>query len=122
MRLMGCSHCNEEERERLQEGIFYSEEVYERVALYIVEHGGRVQVERVDPGWVFHKVTFSFRSERRIGGGDSSPIYRYTLVDGGTVLVQTLRGRGFVPGHPNDYWTSLHIYREDDDGRKGNTR
>jgi len=104
--------------EGMLEGIFYSAEVHEQVALYIVKHGGRVQVERVDPGWVFHKVTFSFTSERRVGGRDASPVYQYTMGDGGTLFVQTLRGRGFVPGHPHDYWTLLSIYKEDDDGRE----
>ena len=100
------------------EGVFYCEEVHERVALYITEHGGKIQTERVDPAWIFHKVTISYTGTRRIGGGDFSPIYQYTMAGGGRVLVQSLRGRQPVPGHPDDYWTALYIYKEDDDGRK----
>ena len=99
-----------------REVTFYSGEVHERVALYITKHGGKVQSERVPPDWVFHKVTFSFTSERRIGGGDLSPIYLFKLVDGGRVLVQFIRSGLFVPGHPDHYWTTIYIYKEDDDG------
>ena len=106
----------------MPEGVFYSEEVHERVALYITEHGGKVQTERVDPGYIFHKVAISYTSTRRIGGGDHTPIYWYTLVDGGTLLVQTIRGISAVPGHPDDYWTVFYIYTEDgDDGKRTET-
>ncbi len=99
------------------EVVFYSEEVHERVALYIVEHGGKIQTERVDPAWVFHKVTFQYTGARRIAGGDYSPIYQHDLAGGGRLLVQTLRGRGSVPGHPDEYWTVFYIYEEDADGQ-----
>ena len=98
--------------------IFYSEQVDERVAQYITQHGGRVQTERVDPGWVLHKVTIEYTGAKRIGGGDNAPFYEYTLADGGRVLVQSLRGRGSVPGHPDHYWTALHIWKEGRDGEE----
>jgi|SRR5579884_4373231 len=104
----------------MPEEVFYSEEVHEKVATYIVEHGGKVQVERVNPGWVFHKITFHSKGTRRIGGGDYSPIYLHNLVDGGRLLVQYLRGKGTVPGHYDDYWTAFYIYTEDADGSKKN--
>ena len=96
--------------------IFYSEQVDERVATYIVQHGGKVQTERVDPGWAFHKVTIEYTRTKRIGGGDYSPIYEYTLADGGKLLIQNLRGRGSVPGHPDHYWTALYIWKEGSNG------
>jgi hypothetical protein len=103
----------------MPEEVFYSEEVAEQVAKYIVEHGGKVQVERVNPAWVFHKVTIPTKGTRRIGGGDYSPIYLHDLADGGRALIQYLRGKGAVPGHPDDYWVVCYIYREDaEDGRK----
>ena len=106
----------------MPEGIFYSEEVHERVALYIVEHGGKIQTERVDPGYVFHKVAFQYTGYKRIWGGDHTPIYQYTLPGSGTLLVQTIRGIGNVPGHPDDYWTVFYIYKEDDGGKREKTR
>ncbi len=97
----------------MPEVLFYSEEVHEQVAQYVTEHGGRVQTERVDPGWVFHKITFEYTNAILFGGANH-PIYRYILADGGSLLVQFLRGYGAVPGHPDQYWTTIYVYREED--------
>ena len=99
----------------MPEQIFYSERLDERVAQYIAQHGGRVQTERVQPAHVFHKVTVAYTSCVSIGG-DTAPIYRYTLVDGGILLVQFLRSYGYVPDHPDHYWTAIYIRKE---GRNG---
>ncbi len=96
----------------MPEIIFYSEQVDERVAQYIAEHGGKVQTERVDPGWVFHKVTIEYTKYTPCEGVNH-PVYLYTLADGGTILAQDLRGKGTVPGHPHHYWTALYIRRDD---------
>ena len=95
----------------MPEAIFYSEEVHPTVAQYITEHGGKVQTERVDPGWVFHKVSIEYTQYRRFGGGDNSPVYTYTLADGGLLLIQTHRSKGSVPGHPEAYWETLYVER-----------
>lgn len=100
----------------IYEEVFYSEEVDERVAKFIVEHGGKVQTERVDPGHVFHKVTIQYTSYRRVGGGDHSQVYEHILAGGARLLIQTLMGRGRVPGYPDEYWHAFYIYREDADG------
>lgn len=97
----------------MPEAVFYSEEVHPTVAQYITEHGGKVQIERVDPGWVFHKITIEYTQYNRFGGGDSSPIYKYVLADGGLLLIQTHRSKGLVPGHAEAYWETLYIERED---------
>jgi hypothetical protein len=102
----------------MPEGVFYSEEVNERVATYIVEKGGRVQVERINPAWVFHKITVNYTGTRRIGGGDHSPIYQYDLVGGGRLLIQCVRAKGAVPGHHDDYWSVFYIYKEDAGGKR----
>ena len=93
----------------MEEMVFYSEEVHEAVALYLTAHGCRVQVERQPPDYVFHKVTCPVKSCVRFGGGDQCPFYRYYLSNGTVFLEQTLRPYGTVPGHPNDYWTTLYI-------------
>jgi hypothetical protein len=116
---MGCPYRTDGRRYGMPEGIFYSEEVHERVALYITDHGGKIQTERVNPGWVFHKVTISYTGCKRIGGGDYSPIYQYDLSGGARLLIQCLRGKGSVPGHPDDYWSAMYIYTEDgEDGKR----
>jgi hypothetical protein len=100
----------------MSKAVFYSEEAHEQVAQYITEHGGKVQTERIDPGWVFHKITIEYTNCTPFGGVNH-PIYRYTLVDGGTLLVQFLRGYGAVPGHPDHYWTEVYVYREEGNGK-----
>jgi hypothetical protein len=99
----------------MPEAVFYSEEVHPTVAQYIAEHGGKVQTERVAPAWVFHKVTVEYTTCALIGGCNH-PIYRYTLADGGTLLVQILRAKGLVPGYPDQYWTALYV-RKGDNGK-----
>jgi hypothetical protein len=96
------------------EEVVYSKEVAESVALYITAHGGKVQTERVSPAWVFHKVSFFYTKYRWTGGViNQSPIYLYTLADGGQLLVQFIHAEGAVPGHPASYWASLYIYTEE---------
>ena len=96
------------------EEVVYSKEVTESVALYITQHKGKVQTERVDPAHVFHKVSFLYTKYKWIGGViNQSPIYLYTLADGGQLLVQFIHAEGAVPGHPESYWTLLYIYTEE---------
>lgn len=97
--------------------VVYIEECPESVALYITEHGGMITTERVDPAWVFHKVTFYYDNYTRFGGGDHSPIYKYALADGGQLLVQYIHSKGPVPGHDDAYWTVIYIERKGDDGK-----
>ena len=105
----------------MPEGIFYSEEVHPTVAQYITEHGGKVQTERVPPAWVFHKITIEYIAYALIGGSNH-PIYRYTLADGGTLLIQFLRAYGLVPGYPDHYWTTLLYVRKGDNGKDAAVR
>ena len=92
----------------MPEGIFFTDNLHEQVATYLVEHGGRVETETVG-SYVFHKVTIHIVSSVRIGGGDGSPIYRYTLADKGQLLIQFIRSKGAVPEHPEAYWVTMYI-------------
>ena len=102
----------------MPEVVFYSEEVAPPVKQFLKEHGGKVETEvytcAVSLPVVLHKVTFGYKNSLSVGG-DATPLYRYTLIDGAGMLVQFLRGYGAVPGHPNQYWTTLHVEREDDE-------
>ena len=92
--------------------VFFTENLHERVAAYIVEHGGQVETETVSP-YEFRKVILHITSCQRFGGGDSSPIYKYALADGGRLLIQFNRSKGVVPGHYEAYWVTIYIERED---------
>ncbi len=101
--------------------VVYGKEVPETVAKFIVQHGGKVQTERVDPAWVFHKVTFYYTSYRLFAGEvGESPTYKYTLKDGSQILVTYLNRGGDVPDPPTDSWTTIYIY-DGKDGRENGT-
>ena len=96
----------------MAEEVFFTEQLHEQVAAYIVEHGGQVETETVGSS-VFQKVTLPITSCNRFGGGDNSPIYKYALADGGQLLIQYNRSKGPVPGHYEAYWVTIYIQRGD---------
>ena len=97
----------------MAEEIFFTEQLHEQVATYLVEHGGQVETETVG-SYTFRKVTIRITSCIRFGGGDSSPIYKYALADGGRLLIQFNRSKGAVPGHDEAYWVTIYIQRGND--------
>jgi hypothetical protein len=97
----------------MAEEVFFTEQLHEQVATYIVEHGGQVETETVS-AYVFQKVTIRITSCIRFGGSDISPIYKYALVDGGRLLIQFNRSKGTVPGHYEAYWVTIYIQRGND--------
>ncbi len=72
-----------------------------------------ITTERVDPAWVFHKVTFYYDNYTRSGGDDHNPIYKYILADGGQLFVQYIHPKGGVPGHTDHYWTTVSIEKRE---------
>ena len=96
----------------MAEEIFFTEQLHEQVAAYIVEHGGQVETEMVGSS-LFRKITIQTKSAIRFGGGDSSPIYKYVLADGGRLLIHFNRSKGPVPGHYEAYWVTIYIQRGD---------
>ncbi len=95
----------------MAEEVFFTEQLHEQVAAYIVERGGQIETEMVGP-YVFQKVTLHTTSCNRFGGGDNSPIYTYVLADGGQLLIQFHRSKGPVPGHYEAYWVTIYIQTE----------
>ena len=95
-----------------EEAVFFTDNLHEQVTAYLIEHGGQVETETVGP-YVFCKVTVQIKRSNRFGGGDESPIYKYVLADGGRLLIQFIRSKGRVPGHPEAYWVTMYIERGD---------
>jgi len=96
----------------MAEEVFFTEQLHEQVVTYVLKHGGQIETETVDP-YAFRKVTIRITGCNRFGGGDSSPIYRYALADGGQLLIQFNRSKGAVPGHDEAYWMTIYIQRGD---------
>ncbi len=67
----------------MAEEVFFTEQLHEQVATYIVRHGGWIKTEAIGP-CVFQKVTPGITSCVRFDGSGNGPIYTYALVDGGT--------------------------------------
>ena len=86
------------------------------VEQYLKDHGGKIKTEvqtrAASPPVILYKVMLEYKRCFSMGNSDH-PMYRYTLADGGTIFVQFLRGYGSVPGHPNQYWTTIYVWREE---------